>query len=189
MARALALAALLALAGCAPRGHLPVRVPDLTLPGSDGAAHRLEAIVRRAPFTVIVFFSADCPCQRAHDPRLRELFAQYRPRGVEVVAVDAEATATPASDRDEALARGYPFPLLTDPDGAVADALGAVWATYAVVVDASGRVRYRGGLDSDRTHLTEGAALWLRDALDRVLAGGEPEPAETSSLGCALRRR
>ena len=189
MARALALAALLALAGCAGRGSAPVRVPDLALPGSDGAVHQLSAIVRSAPFTVIVFFSADCPCQRAHDPRLRELSAQYRPRGVRVVAVDAEATATLASDREEALARGYPFPILTDPEGAVADALGAVWATYAVVVDASGRVRYRGGLDSDRTHLTEGAALWLRDALDRVLAGREPEPAETSSLGCALRRR
>jgi peroxiredoxin len=189
MRRALVLAFASALAGCGAPGRTAARVPDVTLAGSDGAAHQLAEIVRRAPFTVVVFFSADCPCQRAHDARLRELFAQYRPRGVEVVAVDAEATSTLASDREEAQARGYPFPILSDPEGAVADALGAVWATYAVVIDGSGRVRYRGGLDSDRTHLTDGAALWLRDALDRVLAGREPEPAETSSLGCALRRR
>ena len=178
------------LAGCAPRPlQAPPHVPDLALPGTDGASHRLTELVGRAPLTVIVFFSADCPCQRAHDARLRALFAQYHPRGVQVVAVDAEATATRASDREEARARGYPFPILTDPEGTVADALGAEWATYAVVLDASGHVHYRGGLDSDRTHATDGARLWLQDALDRVLAGAEPDLAETSPLGCALRRR
>jgi hypothetical protein len=146
-------------------------------------------MVRGAPFTVVVFFSADCPCQRAHDGRLRDLFARYRPRGVGMVAVDAEATATPAGDREEARARGYPFPILTDPEGATADALGAAFATYAVVIDAGGRVRYRGGLDSDRNHITPGASAWLSDALDRLLAGREPEPAETTSMGCSLRRR
>jgi peroxiredoxin len=188
----LALAA--AIAGCAPPSPAvpatrPAPIPDLALPGSDGAPHRLADLVRAAPLTIIVFFSADCPCQRAHDARLRDLFAAYRPRGVDLVAVDSEATAAPAADRDEARARGYAFPLLSDPGGAVADALGAVYATYAVVIDAGGRVRYRGGIDSDRSHVTPDAAPWLRDALDRLLAGREPDPAETTSLGCALRRR
>jgi peroxiredoxin len=161
----------------------------VALPGTDGAPRRLTDLARQAPFTVIVFFSAGCPCQRAHDARLRELHALYGGRGVQLVAVDSEAGATVAADRDEARARGYPFPILSDPEGAAADALGATWATFAVVVDAGGRVRYRGGLDSDRIHVTEGASLWLRDALDRLLAGREPEPAETEALGCALRRR
>jgi peroxiredoxin len=178
-----------ALTGCSTRLQGPPRLPDLTLAGTDGASHRLTEMVTRAPFTVIVFFSALCPCQRAHDARLRELFAQYHPRGVEVVAVDAEATSTLASDREEARARSYPFPILSDPDGAVADALGAEYATYAVVVDGSGRVRYRGGLDSNRKYLTDDAKLWLRDALDDLLAGVEPAHAETTTLGCALRRR
>jgi hypothetical protein len=108
---------------------------------------------------------------------------------VQLVAVDSEAGSTLAADRAEAQARGYPFPILSDPEGAAADALGATWATYAVVVDAAGRVHYRGGLDSDRLHLTEGASFWLRDALDRLLAGREPETAQTETLGCTLRRR
>ncbi len=177
-----------ALAGCArPPG--PPHLPDAALPGTDGASHRLADLARGAPFTVIVFFAAGCPVQRAHDARLREIFAAYRPRGVAMVAVDAEAGATAAGDGEEARARGYPFPILTDPEGAAADALGATYATYTVVVDAAGRVRYRGGIDSDRSHLTPGASPWLRDALDRLLAGREPDPVETTSLGCALRRK
>ena len=60
--------------------------------------------------------------------------------------------------------------------GAAADALGATFATYTVVVDSAGRVRYRGGIDSDKQWLSDGATLWLRDALDRLLAGGDPDP-------------
>jgi hypothetical protein len=79
--------------------------------------------------------------------------------------------------------------MLSDPEGATADALGAESATHTVVLDGRGRVHYRGGLDSDRNTLTETASPWLKDALDHLLAGREPEPAETTSLGCVLRRK
>jgi peroxiredoxin len=182
------LAAALALGACAAPARAP-RLPDLVLPSSDGASLRLSELEARAPLTVVVFFSAGCPIQRAHDARLIALAARYRPRGVQLVAVDSEATATPASDRDEARRRAYPFPILSDPDGKVADALGAEVATHTVVLDATGRARYRGGLDSDRTHLHDDAALYLRDALDRLLDGREPERVETVAPGCMLRRK
>jgi peroxiredoxin len=179
-----------ALAACGvPAKSGPPALPDRSLPATDGASRSLAELTRAAPLTVVVFFSADCACQRAHDARLRELHAAYRPRGVQFVAVDAEATSSPTRDAAEAAARGYPFPILSDPDGITADALGAVSATHVVVLDAAGTVHYRGGLDSDRNTLTPSASPWLRGALDRLLAGREPEPVETASLGCVLRRR
>lgn len=178
----------LALAGCA-RTSVPLALPGAAFPATDGRTYRLGEIAAGAPFTVIVFFGAGCPVQRAHDARLRELHAAYHARGVAMVAVDSEASSDAALDREEARARGYPFPILSDPEGAAADALGATYATYAVVVDARGRIRYRGGIDSDRSHPTPGASPWLKSALDRLLEGREPDPAETTTLGCALRRR
>lgn len=176
------------LAACTPPPRPPSHLPEATLLASDGA-HRLGEIVKPGRVTVIVFFSADCPCQAAHDARLRDLSAAYAARGVDIVAVDSEAGASPARSAKESSARAYPFPLLADPRGELADALGAEFATYTVIVDAQGSVRYRGGLDSDRTHLTEGASLWVRNAVDRLLAGASPEPAEAEALGCALRRK
>jgi hypothetical protein len=106
-----------------------------------------------------------------------------------MIAVDSEAEASVELDRAEARSRRYPFPILSDPEGRAADALGATYATYTVVVDPGGRIRYRGGIDSARSHPTPEASPWLREALDRLLEGREPDPVETTSLGCALRRR
>jgi peroxiredoxin len=177
-----------AIAACAPPPRAPSRLPEATLLASDGP-RRLAELVRPGHVTVIEFFSAECPCQAAHDERLRALATAYRDRGVDVYAVDSEAGASTDRARNEALSRRYPFPILADPAGALADALGAEFATYTVVVDREGRVRYRGGIDSDRTHVTADASLWVRDAVDRLLAGASPERAEAEALGCALRRR
>lgn len=141
-----------------------------------------------APLTVVEFFSSHCPCQRAHDERLIALIRELGPRGVRFVVVDAEAGATPEKDAAEANARGYPLSFLSDPKGELADALDATVATYVVVLDERGLVRYRGGIDSDRSHTTDDAQPWLRDALLALLAGRAPTQTETKSLGCVLQR-
>ena len=137
----------------------------------------------------MTFFSAGCPSQKLHDARLVALARAYAPRGVRFVAIDSEADASAERDAAEAAARGYPFPLLVDPNGAWADRFGAGSSTETVVLDRDGRVRYRGGIDSDRTHASADAQLWLRDALDALLAGQAPPRAVTTPLGCAIRRR
>ena len=54
------------------------------------------------------------------------------------------------------------------------------------VVDAEGRLRYRGAPDADYNDPTQNAE-WLRGALDAVLAGSDPEPAETDPVGCSIK--
>ena len=142
-----------------------------------------------AKLTVVEFFSAHCPCQAAHDGRLRELARAYAARGVRFVAVDSEHGATSARDGAEASRRGYPYPIVLDPGGALARELGAEYATYSVVLDAGGRVLYAGGLDSDRSHLTEGAESYVQNALDDALAGRPVRRPEGKTLGCALTVR
>lgn len=175
---------LLALAACAS-----VKPPiDGTVPVIAGESPSLDELTRGAPLTVVVFFSSHCPCQRAHDERLRALAAKYGQAGVRFVLVDAEADADRRQDEVEAKARGYPFPILTNPSGSLADSLGAEYATYTVVLDAEHRVRYQGGIDSDKQHLTEDARFYLRNALDDLIEGRSPAVPMGKTLGCALRR-
>ena len=149
----------------------------------------MASITSASRFTVVTFFSAHCPCQRAHDGRLRALYDVYAPRGIGLVAVDSEVAATEARDVAEAKERAYPFPLLLDRGGALARALGAEYATYTVILDDHGAVVYRGGLDTDRTHPTEGATPYVRNALDDLLAGRSPRVAKSEALGCTLQLR
>jgi hypothetical protein len=145
-----------------------------------------KELAQGAPLTVLVFFSRECHCLKAHDGRLRDLYAAYHPRGVAFAMIDSEARATPEVDAAEARARAYPFPILLDRGARVAAALGARYASYSVVVNAKGRVLYRGGIDSDQTHLRDSSTAYLREALDDLLAGDPLRRPATEALGCSL---
>jgi hypothetical protein len=178
----------LAVASCAPAPSAsPPALPPAPLLAGGAAPVDVRALASAAPFTVIVFFSRDCHCLSQHDERLRELFDAYHPRGVQFVLVDPEVTSSPAIDAAEAARRGYPFPLYFDPGARLARALDATYATYTVIVDAQGRPRYRGGIDSDETHLRPDATPYVRNALDDLLAGRAPRTPEAKVLGCSLQ--
>ncbi len=180
----------LVLAACAPKPAIAPGEPPPAVVVADAAGQPVDLrdAASRAPFTVVEFFSAHCPCQEVHDARLRALYTDFAPRGVGFYAIDAERGASAERAKHEAAERRYPYPLLVDPRGASADALGAEFATYTVILDRDGRVRYAGGIDSDRTHLTDDAHAYLRDALDDLLAGREPRVTRGKALGCALSR-
>lgn len=176
--------ALLSAIFCACSSAPSARFPEQPLLGTDGARRTL--VDPSARFTVIEFFSAHCPCQAEHDARLAALHAKYSPLGVSFVAVDSEADASPARDRAEAQRRGYPYPLLIDSEGTVAGALHAEYATYVVLVDRERRILFRGGIDSDRSHLRDDATLYLAEALADLVAGHPVRRAEAKALGCSL---
>jgi hypothetical protein len=173
--KALALLLVLAAASCAPSGPRVAAVDPATLPS-------------RAPWTVLVFFSPTCHCLERHEARLHALYDAYHPRGVQFLMVDSEVRGSPERDEAEARRRGYPFPIMQDHGAQLADRLGAQYATYSVVLDEQGRIRYHGGIDSDRDHLHDDATPFLADALDDLLAGHAPRVAEGKALGCALQK-
>jgi hypothetical protein len=167
--------AFVACAACAPSGAHVASIDPAALPS-------------RAPWTVLVFFSPTCHCLEQHDGRLRALHDAYQARGVQFLMMDSEVHGSESRDQAEARRRGYPFPILRDPGATLANQLGAQYATYSVVLDAAGRVRYHGGIDSDKNHLHDDATPYLRDALDDLLAGRAPRIAEGKTLGCSLEK-
>jgi len=163
-------------------------LPALTLAGTDGASHALRAEAAKAKLLVITFFSSKCPCQRAHDPRLRELWSAWHARGVVFLAVDSEADSSLEHDKQQAKARAYPYPILADPGGKLADALGARYATETMILDAAGHLRYRGGIDASTVHIRQDGPIFLRDALADLAAGHAPRDDGSKGFGCAIRR-
>ena len=179
----------LACSACAATDRaIAAEAPSVALVGARGETLDARAMVRSAPLTVLVFFSPDCHCLTVHEPRLRALFEQDHPRGVQFFMVDSEVDGSSERDVAEARRRDYPFPILRDRGARLADALGAEYAGYAVVFDSAARVRYHGGIDSDRTHLHDHATAYLADALEDLLADREPRIAEGKTLGCGLQK-
>ena len=81
---------------------------------------------------------------------------------------------------------GWPVPYLRDESQEVARSYGAQTTPDVFVVDAQGTLRYRGAPDADHGDPAAGAA-WLREALDALLEGREPDRTETEPVGCSVK--
>lgn len=172
---------------CAARSR-SVSIGGFEFTTTSGARSSLLQSIGNAKFTVIEFFSSECPVQKSHDARLVELYRRFSALGVAFIAVDSEVTASAEQDEHERRSRGYPFPIVIDENARFANSVHAEYSTYTLVVDRQGTIRYEGGIDSDRAVLTGSPAPYLSDALDDLLSGREPRLAASKAFGCMLQK-
>ena len=168
------------------------RAPALGLPDTEGTDHGLPE-EGQAPATVVVWTCNHCPYALAWHDRIAEVARDYAERGVRVLAVnsnDAERYPHDSLDamRERVAAEQWPFPYLHDESQEAARAWNAQVTPHVYVLDPELVVRYEGAPDSDHMQPGENAA-WLRDALDSVLAGREPELPATDPVGCSIKWR
>jgi hypothetical protein len=131
--------------------------------------------------TLVWFWSTLCPCVEQCEARIVALIRDYAPRGVRFVAVTANEDDDPERVRALLSKLRSPYPVWRDRGAREAARLGIHASASVAVLDRGGRLRYRGAID-DRL---EGPTVHhARDALDAVLAGREPVPAEVASYGC-----
>lgn len=164
---------------------------DITLQSAHGQATHLQQIVGAHRLTVVVFFSATCPCFAVHSQRLADLSRELSPKDVEFVVVDSERHAAGDAVPDTVPGTARPalpaLPILRDEGGRLARRLGAQYATESFVFDRSGQLRYRGGIDDQRKYLGPNPKAHLREALTHLLENDAPAFATAKALGCALR--
>ena len=161
-------------------------VPRFELPATDGSMHSLEA----RP-TAVVFTCNHCPYALAWHDRLLAVARDYERDARMLMINPNDAERYPRDSFDAMRQRveadgGWPAPYLRDEPQQVARAYGAKKTPDVFVVDGEGRLRYRGAPDADYDDPSQDAA-WLRGALDAVLAGSDPEPAETHPVGCSVK--
>jgi peroxiredoxin len=163
-------------------------LPEFSLPDTSGETVALDD---GAQATVVVFTCNHCPYALAWHDRIQETARDYADRGVRVLQINANDSDRYPRDsmqamRDRVAAEDWPMPYLHDETQAVARAFGAQVTPDVFVFDSGGRLRYRGAPDADYRDPSANAQ-WLRGALDAVLAGRDPEPAETEPVGCSVK--
>jgi peroxiredoxin len=166
------------------------RAPSFALPDTNGTSHDLGG----APATVVVFTCNHCPYALAWHERIIEVAKDYAGRGVRVLAINPnDAERYPRDSAREMRARVERGELdgvhyLRDESQEVARAYDARTTPDVFVLDGDGILRYRGAPDADHDDPSQHAA-WLRGALDAVLDGRAPDPAETAPVGCSIKWR
>ena len=139
---------------------------------------------------VVVFVANGCPTARAYEDRLNALTKKAREGGLGLVAINSNnASLSPPDTIDEmerrARERGFEFPYLKDPDGALARRFGAVCTPHAFLLDRDQRVLYSGRIDDSRLgdRIT---SRDLEDAIGDVLAGRAVRVPHTEPFGCSI---
>jgi hypothetical protein len=162
------------------------QAPALSLPDTDGTEH---ALADGRP-TAVIFTCNHCPYALAWHDRLMDVGRDYgdRVRFLAVNPNDAERYPGDSLERmrERVAAEDWTMPYLRDESQEAAHAFGARTTPDVFLLDADGRLRYRGAPDADHRDPSLGAD-WLRSALDAVLAGDEPAPAETKPVGCSVK--
>ena len=161
--------------------------PPFELPGVDGETHSLADYDGKP--VAVVFSCCHCPYVIAWEDRLDEIAREYSGRAG-LVAINANDYLGDSFDdmRWRAAEKGFAFPFLRDESQEVARAYGAVRTPEVFLFDAEHRLAYHGAPDSNYADAAR-AEPWLRQALDAVLDGGEPSPAETPPIGCTVKWR
>lgn len=202
---ALALAGLLAVGGRAADAQprtlpLGAAAPEFSLPGVDGRTYSLGDFAA-ARALVVVFTCNHCPTAQYYEGRLMQLAADYRDKGVALVAISpndphsvrldelgwADLGDSFADMKLRAKERGFSFPYLYDGETQEASrAYGPVATPHVFLFDGERKLRYAGGID-DSERVQHVKVQHLREALDAVLAGKTPPAAQTKVVGCSVK--
>ncbi len=174
--------------------------PDFELMGVDGRVYRL-ADFGDAKVLVIVFTCNHCPTAQAYEQRIKKLAADYKGKNVKLVAISPndpravrldELGYTDLGDSLEDMKirfrdKNFNFPYLYDGDEqAAARAYGPIATPHAFVFDEERVLRYQGGID-DSEKPNRVNKHYLRDAIEAVLSGREPQVQASRVFGCSVK--
>jgi peroxiredoxin len=164
------------------------RIPNLTFKDIRYLSRSLNDFPKAKAF-VIVFTDTSCPLVQRYLPVLAELERGYRAKDVQFLAVNIGSEDSITAMAAQALTLGIEFPFVKDFDGTTVKALGVRRLPEVVVLDGRRKLCYRGRID-DQFRLSgnrpEPTRRDLKEAVDAVLAGKDPEVTETTVDGCAI---
>ncbi len=174
--------------------------PDFALPGIDGKIHKLSDY-SASKILVIVFTCNHCPTAQLYETRIKRLAADYRNKGVALVAIEPnnanairldELGYTDVSDSlDEmkirAAYRHFNFPYLYDGDTqSVSRAYGPKATPHVFIFDQERKLKYEGRIDnSSRESLVK--TQDARNAIEALLAGKPVPVPHTGVFGCSTK--
>jgi peroxiredoxin len=195
---------IVAIAAAAPEVKtlaIGAKAPDFALPGVDGKMHSLTEY-NQAKVLAIVFTCDHCPTAQAYEERLKKLAADYKDKGVAVVAISPndpkavrldELGYTDFSDSLEEMKirakdKEYNFPYLYDGEKQeVSKAYGPVATPHVFVFDSERKLRYEGRVDDNEKQPDKVTSQDARNAIEAVLAGKPVAVATTKTVGCSIK--
>lgn len=144
---------------------------------------------------LLVMFSCNtCPYVIKSQQRTLEMMSYATSHGVGMVIINSNEANRGEDDsydamRDYAKKQGYRVPYLIDKNAEVADAFGATRTPEVFLFDGTGKLVYKGAMEDNPASPAESKEIFLKNAIDNMLAKKTIDPNSTKSVGCSIKRK
>jgi peroxiredoxin len=155
-----------------------------------GKVHKLDDF-NDHKLLVVAFLGTDCPLVKLYTPRLVELAEEFKDKNVAFIGINSNHQDTVTEINAFAQRNKVNFPILKDPDNAVADRFVAVRTPEVFVLDQNRVVRYWGRIDDQfgiGYQKNEPGRRDLAEALNELLAGKQVSIPTVTAPGCLIGR-
>ena len=158
--------------------------PDFTLADLSGQPHSLHEF--RGRVVIINFWSAECTFAERVDRQLIPLLPTWG-EAVALMHIASNANEPPDLLRRVSMERDLSL-VLHDSDREVADRYGVIVTPHIFIADPQGVLRYQGAYNDITFRQRVATQDYVRQAVDALLEGSQPQVTQTAPYGCALVR-
>lgn len=141
---------------------------------------------------IVIFDCNTCPYSKAYNQRIMDLNTKYAPKGIPVVAINANDPSSSSGDSFDEMVRiakkkDYKFPYLVDETQEVAKAYGATNTPHVFVLTKNLKVVYIGAIDDNSRKADEVTKRYVENAVDALLEGKAAPTPKTKAIGCGIK--
>lgn len=144
---------------------------------------------------LLVMFSCNtCPYVVKSEQRTQEMMSYATSHGVGMVIINSNEAYREEDDsydkmKEYSKKQGYRVPYLVDKNSEVADAFGATRTPEVFLFDGDGKLVYKGAMEDNPANPSESKEMFLKNAIDNMLAKKAIDPNSTKSVGCSIKRK
>lgn len=162
----------------------PGKVESIKATDLDGKPVEIQTAGK---ITAVIFISTQCPISNDYNERMKALYNEFSPRGVQFAFLNSNSTESSADAAEHARKNGFAFRVLKDVNNVEADRFAAEFTPHVFVIGKNSEVIYRGAIDDSRP-ADKVTKTYLKDVLGAALAGAPLPVTETKAFGCTIKR-
>lgn len=139
----------------------------------------------------VVFTSHECPFDNYYKERLKELTSQYAGK-IQFVLINSNLEPQENVEQMAIHYNDINVPYLADKDQVAMEALGARKSTEVFLISKAGgklNLVYNGAIDDNPQVAKDVKQQFLKDAIEKLLAGQKIDVTNQRASGCTIRRK
>lgn len=171
----------------------PIPADNVQCIGADHKQYTLRSQLTKKG--LLVMFSCNtCPYVIKSQARTKEIMAYAQKIGLGMVIVNSNEAQREGDDAYEAmvdysLRQQYTVPYILDNNGKIAEGFGATRTPEVFLFNPEGRLVYKGAMEDNPADPASSKAMYLKNAIDNLVAGKTISPNSTKSIGCTIKRK